>query len=308
MSKYSMGSVELLREQLRLREQNLAKLELQAARHGMDVPLALQNQIDFEIQKIEELRKRLAKAEARPSAAEEEAAVPIWQKVPVWAWGAIGGMVLLILVTGAFLAGRGAKPEPMSTVVARVATPTATSAAMSQPTATPLVPTFTPLPPTDTPVPPTATPVLPTDTPVPTSTPRPTATPVPPTNTPVPTATPQPTPTMDADPTVYDNFNNPANEGGYNTDLWELWHLAGRVAQQDGVLMFTQRGKPEDGTYLGARKDYDVSLDSPTFFEARLMLSPEANAGFVRLALYTKDLFKNNLALFTGKTWAKMRI
>lgn len=74
MSKYSMGSVELLREQLRLREQNLAKLELQAARHGMDVPLALQNQMDFEIQKIEGLRKRLAKAEARPRAAEEEAA------------------------------------------------------------------------------------------------------------------------------------------------------------------------------------------------------------------------------------------
>jgi len=172
MSKYSMGSVELLREQLRLREQNLAKLELQAARHGMDVPLALQNQIDFEIQKIEELRKRLAKAEARPSAAEEEAAVPIWQKVPVWAWGAIGGMVLLILVTGAFLAGRGAKPEPMSTVITEATTPAATSAAIPWPTATPLAPTFTPLPPTDTPVS--------------TSKTRPTATPVPP---PPPTAT-----------------------------------------------------------------------------------------------------------------------
>jgi hypothetical protein len=48
-----MGTIELLREQLRVREQNLAKLELQAARHGMDVPLALQNHIDFEKQKID---------------------------------------------------------------------------------------------------------------------------------------------------------------------------------------------------------------------------------------------------------------
>ncbi len=53
MGECSMGTVELLREQLRVREQNLARLELQAARHGMDVPLALQNQIDFEKQKID---------------------------------------------------------------------------------------------------------------------------------------------------------------------------------------------------------------------------------------------------------------
>lgn len=95
----------MLCEQLRVHEQNLAKLELQAARHGMDVPLALQNQIDFEIQKIGELRRQLAEAKAGPSAAEEEAAVPLWQRLPVWGWAAIGGVVMLILVTGAFLAG-----------------------------------------------------------------------------------------------------------------------------------------------------------------------------------------------------------
>jgi alpha-glucoside transport system substrate-binding protein len=104
-----------------------------------------------------------------------EKAVPIWQKLPVWAWGAIGGVVLLIAVAGAFLAGRGAKPKPTPTVIAEVTTPAATSAAMSRLTATPLAPTFTPVPPTATPVPPTDTPVPPTDMPVP-----PTATPVPP--------------------------------------------------------------------------------------------------------------------------------
>jgi hypothetical protein len=71
-----MGKVELLREQLQVHEQNLARLELQAARHGMDVPLALQNQIDFEKQKIEELRGRLAEAEAEPVAREVQA-VPV---------------------------------------------------------------------------------------------------------------------------------------------------------------------------------------------------------------------------------------
>jgi ABC-type amino acid transport substrate-binding protein len=127
---------------------------------------------------------RLAEArEEAPSVPrlDEEEAIPIWQKVPVWAWVGIGGVVLLIAVAGAFLAGRGARPEPTVTVVAEVATPTATAAAMPQPTATPVAPTFTPLPPTDTPVP--------------TSTPRPKATPVSPTDTPMPpTDTPVPTP------------------------------------------------------------------------------------------------------------------
>jgi hypothetical protein len=136
----------------------------------------------------------------------EEEAVPFWQKVPVWAWGAI--VVVLIAVAAlAFLAGRGAKLVPTPTAVAEATPPAATSIARPRPTATPIAPTSTPLTPTDTPLPPTATPV-------------------PPTNTPVPTATPQPTPTMDADPTVYDNFNNPANDGSFNQSQWEYaWRL-----------------------------------------------------------------------------------
>jgi ABC-type branched-subunit amino acid transport system substrate-binding protein len=65
--------------------------------------------------------------------------------LPVWGWMAIGGMVLLIAMVGAFLAGRGAKPVPTPTVVAEVTTSAATSAAMLQPTDTP-VPTATPQP------------------------------------------------------------------------------------------------------------------------------------------------------------------
>jgi hypothetical protein len=239
MSKYSMGSVELLREQLRLREQNLVKLELQAARHGMDVPLALQNQIDFEIQKIEELRKRLAKAEARPSAAEEEAAVPLWQRLPMWGWAAIGGVVLLIAVVGAFLAAREAKPEPTSTVIAEATTLVATSTATPQPTATPVAPTFTPLPPIDTPVPPTATPM-------PTNTPRPTDTPVPPTVTPVPTSTPRPkatpmppTPVPTPSIPIYDDFEDGVIGAWYDPG-WapEEQAVSYEVYESDGALHF----------------------------------------------------------------------
>jgi hypothetical protein len=199
----------------------------------------------------------------------EEEAVPLWQRVPVWGWGAIVGVVLLVAVAGAYLAGRGAKPVPTPTVVVKATTPAATSAAMPRPTATPVAPTDTPMPPTDTPVP--------------TSTPRPTATPVPPTNTPVPTATPQPTPTMDADPTVYDNFNNPANEGSYNKGLWELGGegQTGQVAQQNGILIVARES--EGYTRLYARKYQDIILDAPTLFEARLMLSPDKFDGDVLL-------------------------
>jgi serine/threonine-protein kinase len=138
-----------------------------------------------------------------PVAVPEEEAVPIWQKVPVWGWAAIGGMVLLTAVAGAFLAGRGVKPVPTLMVVAQATTPAATSAAMPRPTATPAAPTFTALPPTATPVP-TVTPAPSTDTPVPSmATKTPTQTPVPPTATgthtprsptptPVPTAVPPP--------------------------------------------------------------------------------------------------------------------
>lgn len=118
MGKYSMEIVELLREQLRVHEQNLAKLELQAARHGMDVPLPLQNQIDFETQKIEELRSRLSEAEAGLDVGEDalglvaEKPVPLWRKVPMWAWVGVVVVVLLAVAALAFLAKQCAGPVP----------------------------------------------------------------------------------------------------------------------------------------------------------------------------------------------------
>ena len=96
------------------------------------------------------------------------------------------------------------------------------------------------------------------------------------------------TPMMGADPTVYDNFNNPANEGSYDKGLWRLWADQDQVAQQDGAMVFRQQGKPNEGADLAAFKYYEIPLDRPTFFEARLMLDPDVNAGNVHLELYTE--------------------
>ena len=42
-------------------------------------------------------------------------------------------------------------------------------------------------------------------------------------------------------PAVYDNFNDPANDGGYNKGLWEIVDssIAANVSQQNGVIALT---------------------------------------------------------------------
>jgi len=92
-----------------------------------------------------------------PVAVFEEEAVPFWRKVPLWGWGAIGGLILLAVLGGVLLAGRGPKATPTPAPVAARAT---TLAATVPPTVAPVpptaYPTYIPVP-TDTPIPPTAT-------------------------------------------------------------------------------------------------------------------------------------------------------
>ena len=83
-----------------------------------------------------------------PVVALEEEAVSFWRKVPLWVWGAMGGLIFLAVVGGVLLVVRGLwatlTPTP---VVVRTATPAATVT----PTVTPiLVPTDTPAAPTPT--------------------------------------------------------------------------------------------------------------------------------------------------------------
>jgi Tol biopolymer transport system component len=97
-----------------------------------------------------------------------------------------------------------------------------------------------------------------------------------------------PIPEMGADLWVYDDFNNPAHEGSYDQGLWELRADPAQVAQRDGAMVFTQQNKLYQGMGLAATRYSEISLDRPTFFEARLMLSPDANAGNVNLDLRTE--------------------
>ena len=137
-----------------------------------------------------------------------------------------------------------------------------------------------------------------TVTPQPTSTPGPTHTP---TRTPEPTYTPTRTPgpsplataTIDATPGVYDNFDDPSNDGSFDKSQWILWtNSPNQVVQQDGVLMVRADIETETSgqAKLGARQYEGVTLstltaNAPTFIEAKLMLSSDEHAGNVQLGL-----------------------
>ena len=146
----------------------------------------------------------LAKLEAAVTSAEQvpsvkEEAVPIWRRVPVWVWGAIGGAILL----AAGIAGATLRASPTAgSELAAVISPTSMS--------TPVLATPTLTPTADVAATETAWAVLAADavaaylaqtataeaafSPTPTDTPTPTQTPVPPTATATHTLTP-PTPT-----------------------------------------------------------------------------------------------------------------
>ena len=109
------------------------------------------------------------------------------------------------------------------------------------------------------------------------------------TDTPEPTNTPKPpTATIDADPTVYDNFNNPANDGSFNKYQWIMLNDSmGKVIQKDGRLIVSYDNKtPENGISLSALK-YDSVIQTPTFFEAKLMVDKPPQNGWVFLLVGT---------------------
>lgn len=222
-------------------------------------------------------------------------------------WLGLGLAVLaLVIIAGiiAYLLGNSGYSERVNiaSTVAAAITPTQQEEAAAKPKEQEIEPTATVVAPaaaTATPVPP------PTDTPKATSTPAPpTATPTPKaTNTPKPTNTPRPTPTptatIDADRTVYDNFNNPANDGSFNRSQWEIWGgSSNQLVQKDGVLIATINSSAsvsQDWTTLAARKYSYVSLNSltsngPTFFEAKLKPDANQHTGNVQLHLSADDM------------------
>ena len=132
--------------------------------------------------------------------------------------------------------------------------------------------------------------VIPTESISPsTNTPEP-----PPTETSVPTKTPLLTATIDADPAVYDNFENPANDELFNQGQWRLSGNASApvVQQKDGKIMFSDEGDEQEytATVLVAKNFDGFKIESPMYFEADLMLSAESGPGDVSITLYGLDI------------------
>ncbi len=88
---------------------------------------------------------------------------------------------------------------------------------------------------------------------------------------------------------VYDDFDDSAFEGEWNSELWEAWENISRceVEQQEGILRFTCT--EPDGSGLNALDYTDVPFGEFSFIEARLRLDDEiqTNNGAVIIKLYS---------------------
>ncbi len=106
----------------------------------------------------------------------------------------------------------------------------------------------------------------------------PTATP---TSTRTPRPTPTPTATIDADPTVYDNFNNPAFDGKWNTGLWSHGYDSNSsnmlIEQQNGILTMS-RPVINNGGLDAINPRYQWKIDEIGYIEAKLMLDSNIQA------------------------------
>jgi hypothetical protein len=94
---------------------------------------------------------------------------------------------------------------------------------------------------------------------------------------------------LDEAGSVYDDFDDPAFEGAWNSQLWEAWENINRcqVAQQEGVLRFSCR--QPDGSGLNALEYSEVPWGEFNFIEARLRLDDEIQSdnGAAIIKFYT---------------------
>ncbi len=113
----------------------------------------------------------------------------------------------------------------------------------------------------------------------------------PPTLTPTLTPTlPKPTPTIDADPLMYDNFNNSENDGEFNATRWVRNRDSDngvKIFQQDGYLSLSTSGLEEQEWGGLVARDYEgFTIDKPAFFEADLMLNKGGTGGNVAFGFW----------------------
>lgn len=105
-----------------------------------------------------------------------------------------------------------------------------------------------------------------------------------------------PTATINVDPTVYDNFNNPAFDGKLDTSLWRPSVTPpSYIEQQDGVLILSLKPKAGDIASLFAVEN--LKSNQFNFAETKILLSGEKTGqdGDIGLALMTTDKKGQNL-------------
>ncbi|MCJ7434489.1 MAG: protein kinase, partial [Anaerolineales bacterium] len=91
----------------------------------------------------------------------------------------------------------------------------------------------------------------------------------------------QPTP-LPSDPTLYDDFSNPAYDGKFDQSRWVV-NLADEAAQQNGILVLRQKGKENQALRAEMARYANRNLSKPMFFQADFSLAEAAHAGVVSI-------------------------
>lgn len=136
-----------------------------------------------------------------------------------------------------------------------------------------------------------APPATHTPTSVPTRTPTNTPTPTPST-TPLPALTS--TATIDADPTIYDNFNDPTFNGHFNTKLWSMEEAdfeTSQMVQQNGILMLSDTERSSSGEVSIGLRNWEMT--NFEFFEVKMLLSSDREGTGVRAININAESFKS---------------
>ena len=87
---------------------------------------------------------------------------------------------------------------------------------------------------------------------------------------------------------MYDDFSKAAFDNSYDIQKWFLDIDSGKVFQEAGKLVFQLDGAKGDQISLQATRHKEVPIDSPTFFEAELMV-PKAQSGHVYLQVISRQ-------------------
>ena len=104
----------------------------------------------------------------------------------------------------------------------------------------------------------------------------------------LPTATiPIPTATIDADPSVYDNFDNPEYENAFNSGRWKIDvnDSNGEIFQNEGTLVFIQTSKDEmltEGYQVMSARSIKGNI---MVLETKFKLEKTSVKGYITIAL-----------------------